>query len=598
PQPGNCYYIVLDSNPSLAGNVIALTFKGEAATSTGIKPDHPPRRWEAWDGKDWQPVLLTEKEDRTDGLSFSQLTREGGNPFSGADVILHLPLSFPSVQRRNYQGHWLRCVYTRPGEQQTPYLRSPKIVGLNVRSLGGTVPISQEIVIHEEILGKSNGKPGQRFKLQVTPVLPRNQEEYLLVTPPEGLPQRWQEVNDFAESGPGDRHYTLNGLTGEIQLGPLIKEPSQLAETTRLRSYLQRGTEPPNPQTMDPLEQQPLERQYGSVPPKGATLTMIKYRTGGGHLGNVQAKTITIVKSAVPYVSGIINHQPTYNGADAESLEDVVIRVPRLLRTQNRAVTAEDFETLAYEAGKGAIARVRCLFPPANEEDPLGNQSLVEDIERYQALNSNDQDVTLPNDLVKKIKNRLRPPSRSQLKSGQIRLLLVSSADLTAIERREGIHPQRLAVAPFLLNQIKAYLDERRLLGVEVQYDQPNYVGVSVQTEIALEPEYNTPTAKKTILNRAEIALYRFLNPITGGTEGTGWPFGRPVYASDIVKLLQTISGVRYIGTVQLFELRRRGDEWQRSLPNTPEINPGANGLICSWQNNDLRSSHIVNAKL
>ncbi|HAC65222.1 MAG TPA: putative baseplate assembly protein, partial [Cyanothece sp. UBA12306] len=28
PQPGNCYYIILESNPFMAGNVIALTFKG------------------------------------------------------------------------------------------------------------------------------------------------------------------------------------------------------------------------------------------------------------------------------------------------------------------------------------------------------------------------------------------------------------------------------------------------------------------------------------------------------------------------------------------------------------------------------------------
>ncbi|HAC65221.1 MAG TPA: putative baseplate assembly protein, partial [Cyanothece sp. UBA12306] len=575
---------------------------GEAATSTGIIPNHPPRRWEAWDGKDWQEILLEEEDDRTDGLSFSQLTREGGNPLSGADVILHLPLSFPSVQFSNYRGHWLRCWYTPPTEGQTPYRRSPKMSGLNVRSIGGTAPISQEIVLEQEILGESNGKPGQRFKLQLTPILPRNDDEYLLVSPPEGLPQRWQEVNDFAESGPGDRHYMLDSLTGEIQLGPLIKEPSQLAETTRLRSYLQRGTKPSNDQTIDPLEQQPLERQYGSVPPKGATLTMIKYRIGGGQQGNVQGKGITIVKSAVPYVSQVINHRPTYNGADAESIEDVVIRVPRLLRTQNRAVTAEDFETLAMEAGRGGISRVRCLFPTEKakpyEQDVLslvGSQSLVKEIERYQALNSNEQEVKLPNNLLNQIKGSLLQQSRSQLTSGQIRLLLISSADVTAIERGEGIDPQQLAVAPSLLKQIQTYLDERRLLGVEVKYDQPDYVGVSVQTEIALDPEYNTPTAKRTIKTQAEVALYRFFNPITGGTESTGWPFGRSVYPSDVVRLLQTIPGVRYIGTVQLFEIRRIGDGWQRSLPSSPEINPGINGLICSWQDNDLPSSHVVN---
>ncbi|ACK70160.1 conserved hypothetical protein [Gloeothece citriformis PCC 7424] len=600
PQPGNCYYIVLEPNPSLDGNVIALTFKGEAATATGINPNHPPRRWEAWNGNDWQEVLLSEADDRTDGLSFSHFTQQGGDPFFGADLILHLPLNFPSVQFGNYQGHWLRCCYTPPNDEQTGYLRSPRLMGMNVRSIGGTVPISQEIIIKEENLGTSDAIPGQKFQLLVTPILPRHEGEYLLVTPPEGLPQRWQEVNDFADSGPDDRHYTLDSLTGEIQLGPLIREPSQLKKQTQLRSHHQRGT--PLSNTINPLEEQPLERQYGAVPPKGSMISFVSYRTGGGQGGNVQKSTITIVKSAVPYISHLINHQPTYNGADAESLEDVVIRVPRMLRTRDRAVTPEDFEHLAFEAGRGAITRVRCLFPTNKEStydnDTLslvGSQALVREIERYQALSPQDEAVKLPITLLHQIKSHLLQQSRNSLKSGQVRLLLVSNADTTAIERREGIHPDRLSLSPSLLEQVKDYLERRRLLGVEILYDQPEYVGVAVQTEVTLEPEYNTPIAAPTILANIEIALYRFLNPITGGIEGTGWPFGRPVYHSDIVKLLQTIPGVRYIGTVQLYKIRRTANGWERNLPVEPLIDPGEFGLICSWHDDFLRSSHVVN---
>lgn len=265
PEPGNCYYIVLESNPSLDGNVIALTLKGAAAMATGIDPNNPPRRWEAWNGTDWQEILLTEADDHTDGLSFSQLTRDGGDSFSGADVILHLPLSFPAIQFSNYYGHWLRCCYTPPANGQFGYLRSPKITGINVRAIGGTIPISQEMIINQENLGKSDGTPGQRFKLQVTPILSRHEDEYLLVTPPEGLSERWQEVKDFADSGPGDRHYTIDSITGEIQLGPLIREPSQIKEQTKLRAQLQGGIKL---STQQKLEQQSLERQYGSVPSK------------------------------------------------------------------------------------------------------------------------------------------------------------------------------------------------------------------------------------------------------------------------------------------------------------------------------------------
>ena len=134
-------------------------------------------------------------------------------------------------------------------------------------------------------------------------------------------------------------------------------------------------------------------------------------------------------------------------------------------------------------------------------------------------------------------------------------MLLVGKSDLGDIERGKGIHPDSLTIRPELLKQIQSYLDQRRLLGVEVFYEQPNYVGVSVQTEVALEQAYNTPSAKNELLKKINIALYRFLNPITGGMEGKGWEFGRPVYSSDIVKLLQTIEGVRYLGTVQLGDI-------------------------------------------
>ncbi len=600
PQPGNCFYLILEPVDSLQGNVIAITCKGQAATPTGIAPDNPPRRWEAWNGNDWEEVLLQESDDLTDGLSFNQIAKEGGDPLSGADVILHLPLKLPIVQFDNYEGYWLRCVIIPPQDQQPAYVRSPQITGLSARSLGGTVRISQSIRINQELLGKSDGTQGQTFRLQATPILPRQEDEYILITPPEGLPQRWQEVNDFANSGPDDLHYTLDSLTGIIQFGPLIREATQLQEHTLWRSHLQKGTQI-SPER-EPLEKQPLERQYGAVPPRGAIISMVSYRTGGGPQGNVQQKAITIVKSAVPYVAKLINHQPTYNGASAESLEDAVIRVPRLLRTQNRAVTAEDFENLVIDAGGGAIARARCLFPgeqeaPTNSANLHGTQSLIREIERYQALSENLDYVKLPLHLLKQIKNDLSQSSRSGEKSGQVRLLLVGKGNLGDIERGEGIHPDSLTITPELLTQIQSYLDQRRLLGVEVLYEQPNYVGVSVQTEVALEQayKYNTTTASEEVIKKINIALYRFLNPITGGIEGKGWEFGRPVYSSDIVKVLQTITEMRYLGTVQLFELRKTDIGWERHLPREPKIEPGPWGLICSWRDDRLRSSHVIN---
>jgi predicted phage baseplate assembly protein len=270
---------------------------------------------------------------------------------------------------------------------------------------------------------------------------------------------------------------------------------------------------------------------------------MVSYRTGGGQRGNVQRHTLRIVKTAVPYVAQVTNHIPARHGADAESLDEAVLRVPRMLRTRDRAVTPEDFEALTQQAGQGAVARTLC------------------------------------------------PPSTTP---GLVEMLVVPQANTQGIDRELGIHPNAFALTPILRQQILSFLDERRLLGVQVALREPDYVGVAVQIEVGLAPEYANPQAQTQTLSRLRTALYRFLNPLTGGPNGKGWPFGAPLYPSDIISLVQSHDGVRYLGTVLLFELRREEDRWIRTLAPNNIVAPGPQGLICSWADNALRSSHII----
>jgi predicted phage baseplate assembly protein len=563
PQVGNCFYLVLEPEDAIEGNVLALTLKGQEATPTGINPNAPPRCWEAWNGTAWVPVLLQETDDQTQGFSFNDMTQQGGNPLQGADVVLHLPLIFPVTQFTAYRGRWLRCVHTSPHAGQPTYSQSPRLVGISVRSIGGTAIASQCEVVMDELLGISDGKPGQAFQLQSAPVLARRSDEFLLVTPPGETPEMWHEVADFSDSGPDDRHYVVDSITGVVQFGPLVREPSRQRQQTELHTRLlvinqtiaasqagaiaspesSRHTLSLNQVQQELRELNQLERQYGAAPPKGATLRMARYRTGGGQRGNVQRGTLTVLKSAVPYVSYVTNHIPAFNGSDAESIEQAAIRVPQLLRTNNRAVTVEDFETLTLLGSNGAVARVRCL------------------------------------------------PSRT---AGVVQLLIVPSVSLDGINRRVGIPPEQFALTRPLQAQLQDYLDERRPLGVEVQYREPNYVGVTVQTEVALEPDYQHTEAREAMQARLQAALYRFLNPITGGRNATGWGFGQAVYPSDIVALFQQIPGIRHIGVVQLFELRQQEQGWVR-LPPAAAIYPEEFSLICSWADEQLRSAHIIN---
>jgi predicted phage baseplate assembly protein len=545
PQVNNCFYIVFEPDAPLDGNVIALTLRGEPAGSTGINPDHPPRRWEAWDGETWQPILRDETDDSTRGFSFEDPT----DPNEGvgereADVLLHLPLQWPVDYFGSYQGRWLRCVYITPEDEQATYQRSPFLSGLAARTVGGTMVTSQCTAIRDELLGESDGTPGQQFQLQATDILPRREGEHLVVIPPMGLPEVWQEVHDFADSGPEDLHYTLDSLTGQLQFGPLIRESGYLRERTRLRQQEQVMDRTPTATELVAAESQ--QQQYGKVPPRGAMLRMVAYRTGGGQRGNVQAGSIEVLKSAVPYVTSVRNHHPAQGGADGESLEEAVIRVPRLLRTRDRAVTPEDFETLTLQASRG-VARAYCPRDPAYQGEP-----------------------------------------------GTVSLRIVPAVDTAPLATGAGLHPRNFVLSDPLQQEVLAFLADRRLLGIQVQLQAPDYVGVAVQAEVGVDAAYRNPQAQQALVDTLQTQLYRFLNPITGGPEGTGWPFGTPVYKSDLIALFQQTPGVRYLGAVLLFELRWQNRSWVRTLAANDTIYPGPVGLICSWRDRFLRSGHTI----
>ncbi|MFG6107578.1 putative baseplate assembly protein [Leptothoe sp. EHU-05/26/07-4] len=559
PQPGNCFYVVLDADQALDGNVVALQIEGEAATPTGLLPAAPPRRWEAWNGETWvSTILMQETDDDTHGFSFYNSGSDSA--VQQGEIVLHLPQHFPATDFAGRRGRWIRCVCTEPMVGTTAYGSSPRLISVAARSTGGTVNAHQCETIHNELLGESNGQSGQTFQLQSTPILPRQGSESLVATLTNGLQQVWQEVSDFAESGPEDLHYTLDSLTGLIQFGPLIREPAQLKTATQLRAH-QQSFHASGAAAVLAASPQLLERQHGVVPPRGAVLTMRAYRTGGGQQGNVQANTLRVIKSAVPYVASVTNYRAALYGADAESLESAVLRVPKLLRTRDRAVTAEDFEALTLEAGAGTVARSLCPH----------------------ALND---------------------------KPGIITVVVVPKTNLGDLDTGLGISPEALGLTPELSQTVLNYLNERRPLGLQVKLVSPNYVGVSVTTEVALDPSYSSPEAEQAILQELQVALYRFLNPLTGGPQGEGWPFGTPVYPSDIITLLQTMTGVRYLGAVTLYEIRQQRrqqaadqstdqstdqeTEWVRRLAPDNVVTPDPLGLICSWNDAQLSTGHTI----
>src|SRR5581483_1369248 len=163
-------------------------------------------------------------------------------------------------------------------------------------------------------------------------------QDHLIVESPGGDMEIWTEVEDFADSGPEDRHFTLDSTDGTLTLGPTLLQPDG-------NVY-----------------------RFGATPLKRSWLRFSRYQHGGGVMGNVPRATLSVLKTSIPYVSQVINRQPAMGGLDAQTLDDAKLRAPQTLRTRTRAVTAEDYEYLALQVP--GVARAHCLAPGAMPTGP------------------------------------------------------------------------------------------------------------------------------------------------------------------------------------------------------------------------------------
>jgi hypothetical protein len=101
---------------------------------------------------------------------------------------------------------------------------------------------------------------------------------------------------------------------------------------------------------------------------------------------------------------------------------------------------------------------------------------------------------------------------------------------------------------PELLATVREHLEPRRLLTVRQVVVAPLYV--PVLPEVVLASQAGAPA--EALKKRVAAALQRFLDPLLGGPDGEGWPFGRDVYVSELFQLLEAVPGVDYVTDVAL----------------------------------------------
>ena len=244
-------------------------------------------------------------------------------------------------------------------------------------------------------------------------------------------------------------------------------------------------------------------RKYGAVPTKDGAVRVRGYRTGGGKRGNVSRHALRVLRSSVPFVARVENRQAAVGGVDGETVEEARVRGPLTLRSMHRAVVAGDYERLALEIAPD-IARAKCV--PAHEvasADGTGG-------------------------------------------ADGVRLLVVPAG---RTDERGRIDFRDLRPPQETLDRITSHLEGLRPVGTRVMVEPPHYRGMTVIAWV--RPKRGA--ARGPLVEEGLTALYRHFNPLIGGPEGQGWPFGRAVHSGQVFAVLQEVPGVDFVEEVKLF---------------------------------------------
>jgi predicted phage baseplate assembly protein len=245
-----------------------------------------------------------------------------------------------------------------------------------------------------------------------------------------------------------------------------------------------------------------------------SNIVAVTYRHGGGSQGNVGPNSITALLTSIDGIGAVTNLSGALGGTDEETLDDAKLRAPQALQSKGRAVTSDDFEYIATQT-PGVDVRRAFAMPLTHPQfgSPIPGVVTVV-VVPYS---------TAPNPMP-------------------------GSATLAAV---------------------CAELSATRLLTSEVYVVAPTYRLISIQAQIVVDPNSDLSETKAAV----EAALTDYFSPLPpGGDTGDGWPFGGPVYYSNVYRVVLDVDGVSRIQDNNLvIWLDNLAQQFCRDVP----INPG-----------------------
>jgi predicted phage baseplate assembly protein len=220
-----------------------------------------------------------------------------------------------------------------------------------------------------------------------------------------------------------------------------------------------------------------------------ANIVARSYRYGGGSGGNAPAGAVTSLLTSVAGVDSVTNVHAAAGGTDEETVDDAKLRAPSDLKSRSRAVTAEDYVALAEEAPGANVGRA-CALPLAHPRFP-GAQ--------------------IP---------------------GVVTVVVVPNAP--------GPRPTPNEAT---LAAVCAYLNAHRVVTTELYVAPPTYREVQIDADVVAAADADLAAVRDGVVAR----LNRYFDPLVGGDDGTGWPFGGTIFYSAVYREVFAVAGVERV---------------------------------------------------
>jgi len=499
--------------------------------------------WEYCDGFNWRSLDILDDDT-------AALTRNGRITFNGPEDINLADIE--DIEKKidffnEDQLYWLRVIINKAG-----YEIPPRIDTILLNTISTTHADTYLNFACQTF--ESTGLAAQAIQLSKPPIVKNSLK--LEIKESNSKWQTWHEVENFNNSTPRNLHYTVDPSDAIITFGdgfrgripPINKKNPQNIKVTRFKltrnsdTYSSTGLpfqkiklrhssiikdsqivevrESDNQwhtwnEVSDFDASKPEDRHYiidlengvmtfgdginGYIPQQAENnILVVKYTAGGGDIGNIAPYSIRKIADPPIYGITIKNRKSAIGGKNAESLAEAKNRIRKELKNRHRTVTSDDFEKLALSTPGIRVARAKAL-PLYHPQYPV---------------------VEIPNSVS-----------------------IVVVPYILADNKKAYPEP-----GDGFLKTVCNHLKDKRLTTTKIHVIGPRFIKVNVKTSVKINPKMSSETVRINV----EDVLKKFLDPLKGGPEKTGWPFGREVLKSEIYQVIENVTGVICVASISL----------------------------------------------